>query len=390
GSAGGGIANFGGTVSVIRSTISGNNAHASGGGIANDSATDSTPGTLTVIDSTISNNIGRNGGINNPNGGMLTLKNTTVSGNQATIGSGGGILNGISATATITNCTIVGNHADVNGGGIDNSASPQGTVTIKNTIIAGNTAQIAAGSDHGPDCDGPLNSLGHNLVQNVTSALAATDITGSPAMLGPLAGNGGPTQTHALSPCSPAVDAGDDSVLTDPDLMIDQRGLTRKARAHVDIGAYELQGLTLTVGPSTIAAGTRQSPYSQSFQASGGMAPYSFSITAGSLPDGLTLSGDSITGTPADSGNFTLTILVSDSNGDTGCQQYTLVIAGFSLTHLVTNTNDSGPGSLRQAIEDSEAGDKVVFDASLHGQTITLTSGALNISQGGSGISINW
>src|SRR5262249_56536799 len=123
-------------------------------------------------------------------------------------------------------------------------------------------------------------------------------------VLGPLANKGGSTQIHALAPCSPAIDAGDDSVLTDPDLTIDQRDLPRKARAHVDIGAYELQGHTLTLAPSSIAGGTRESPYSQSFQASGGVAPYTFSITQGSLPDGVTLSGDSITGTPADSGTF--------------------------------------------------------------------------------------
>jgi hypothetical protein len=44
---------------------------------------------------------------------------------------------------------------------------------------------------------------------------------------------------------------------------------------------------------------------------------------------------------------------------------------------VVTNTNDSGPGSLRQALVDANDGDTIDFDSSLNGQTITLTSGQL-------------
>ena len=56
-----------------------------------------------------------------------------------------------------------------------------------------------------------------------------------------------------------------------------------------------------------------------------------------------------------------------------------LVAHAASLT--VTNTNDSGPGSLRQAIADAQAGDTITFASGLHGQTISLTSGQLAISR---------
>jgi hypothetical protein len=64
----------------------------------------------------------------------------------------------------------------------------------------------------------------------------------------------------------------------------------------------------------------------------------------------------------------------------------TLVSASFCLqasaaTITVLNTNDSGAGSLRQAISDSSSGDTINFDSSLNGQTITLTSGELLIDK---------
>src|SRR5436309_15597040 len=48
---------------------------------------------------------------------------------------------------------------------------------------------------------------------------------------------------------------------------------------------------------------------------------------------------------------------------------------------VVTNTNDSGPGSLRQALADANDGDTIDFDPSLNGQTVTLTSGQLNVDK---------
>src|SRR5262249_19080377 len=66
----------------------------------------------------------------------------------------------------------------------------------------------------------------------------ADSITGNP-MLGPLADNGGPTQTMALLPGSPAIDAGANSAAGLP--STDQRGLARIIGPPADIGAFELQ-----------------------------------------------------------------------------------------------------------------------------------------------------
>ncbi|HEU0208269.1 MAG TPA: hypothetical protein VFQ78_04745 [Candidatus Udaeobacter sp.] len=55
------------------------------------------------------------------------------------------------------------------------------------------------------------------------------------------------------------------------------------------------------------------------------------------------------------------------------------VITARPATITVTNTNDSGPGSLRQALADADDGDTITFDSALAGQTITLTTTELAI-----------
>src|SRR5438552_18703279 len=59
----------------------------------------------------------------------------------------------------------------------------------------------------------------------------------------------------------------------------------------------------------------------------------------------------------------------------------TLFSTGAALADTITviNTNDSGPGSLRQALVDANQGDTINFDSSINGQRITLTSGQLNV-----------
>lgn len=59
-----------------------------------------------------------------------------------------------------------------------------------------------------------------------------------------------------------------------------------------------------------------------------------------------------------------------------------MALNAVSATLTVTSSDDAGAGSLRQALADAATGDTVTFDASLHGSTITLTSGALSVMRG--------
>ena len=239
-SSGGGIFNRG-TLTLTNSTVSGNTADGAGGGISNS-------GEATLTNSTVSGNTAAQGG-GIENRGTLTLTNSTVTGNMSLAG-GGGILN-LSGTLTLTNSTVSGNTADGAGGGISNSGEAtltnstvsgnaaafdsggilhlDGPLTLKNSIIAGNSA---------PNCDGlAVTSLGNNIDGDSTCNLAGPDDQpGVDPLLGPLADNGGPTQTQALLAGSPAINAGDDTAA----LAIDQRGFPRVGVS--DIGAFEFQG----------------------------------------------------------------------------------------------------------------------------------------------------
>jgi hypothetical protein len=71
--------------------------------------------------------------------------------------------------------------------------------------------------------------------------------------------------------------------------------------------------------PSTLPAGIVGADYNQSLTASGGTPPYSFTNTAGSPPDGLSLSGSgSLSGTPSAIGTNTFSVTATDTNGCTG------------------------------------------------------------------------
>jgi hypothetical protein len=94
---------------------------------------------------------------------------------------------------------------------------------------------------------------------------------------------------------------------------------------------------TITVSPAGLPDGTVGSAYNQSITASGGTAPYSFAITAGALPAGVTLAaGGTLSGTPSAGGSFTFTVRATDSAGGvgpySGTRSYTLTISAPSMT----------------------------------------------------------
>jgi large repetitive protein len=90
---------------------------------------------------------------------------------------------------------------------------------------------------------------------------------------------------------------------------------------------------TLVVSPASLPNPAIGTAYSQTITASGGAAPYSFALTSGALPAGITLgSGGALTGTPTQVGSFSFTVTVTDNFGQVGSRAYTLVVGAPTLT----------------------------------------------------------
>src|SRR5579859_6520755 len=260
---GGGLATFqtGGSVLIQNTQIVSNTAQSYGGGVF----LYHTLAGATIEDSTIADNtaVSSNGGgvdFYKASGPAVVIRRTTISGNTAHSGAGI-LLYKVSAPLLIENTTISGNHALYLGGGVysersttgaiqdstiaGNTAANRGggiavltqTMPITDSIIAGNTALGLAASS---DLTGTF-ELRYDLVQ-ITGTAAITNAGGNlfglDPLLGPLADNGGPTQTRLPAANSPAVNAGDPAFAPPP--TTDQRGRPRLA-GRLDMGAVERQ-----------------------------------------------------------------------------------------------------------------------------------------------------
>lgn len=84
----------------------------------------------------------------------------------------------------------------------------------------------------------------------------------------------------------------------------------------------------LMVGPASLPDGVSATTYSQAIQASGGAAPYSYAVTAGGAPTGLTLSSAGVlSGVAGAAGNFNFTVTTTDSHGFTGSRAYSVTVS---------------------------------------------------------------
>jgi hypothetical protein len=270
-------------VSLAASTFSGNYASvrsdnsptppsrvtsAEGGGLWADF------GTLQLTNSTLArndvSNTGGDVGFTYAYGGGLyhagvgsTVTNVTVAGNYTVAVDkygqpsddqyGGGIyaLGQGAVTLALTNCTVADNRSVVGGGidfdGIIDPVNGTG-FRVLNTLVADNAAALV-----GPDVYGTADSLGTNLIGKAddSDGWLPSDLTGTAAnplaaRLGPLAHNGGPTQTIALLAGSPAIAAGTSAGAP----AADQRGVARGSPPC--IGAYEFVGTSPAAGDGLV------------------------------------------------------------------------------------------------------------------------------------------
>ncbi|MGE3735012.1 MAG: putative Ig domain-containing protein, partial [Blastocatellales bacterium] len=245
----------------------------------------------------------------NINGGnSATANGVTISGLNV---DGAGVVTAtIATTCGATNASFTLQVTDTGG------ASAQATLSVAmapNTppTLAYNSPQsISTGGSKiinpmtGPSDNGLINSI---VVQNV-----------SPAFSGSITVN--PQGVVSVSNASPA---GNYTVTI---RATDQCGAITNASFALNVSG---SCPAITVNPASLPNGTQGTTYNQTLTASGGAAPYSYIVSAGALPGGLSLAANgTLTGPLTASGTFNFTVKATDANGCFGTRAYTVTVNG--------------------------------------------------------------
>lgn len=336
---GGGI-NSPSHMDIIDCEISGNTASGSGGGLY---LSGSTGNLVSIVDSRISGNsstgqFDNGGGINLLSVSNLTLENTLVDGNSAEF-HGGGIYAGNGGTVEIFNSTFSGNSVSstnsLRGGGAvhldlrysnkiisstftgNSSASPalsfnsnfSGTFvpqTLENNILVGNTGQssslvyeynlindnLLAGSGNIMDSPAELQNLSYEFGSNNLYDQTAANVINLT-----LADNGGPTLTHALVDCSPAI-----NFIANPSANTPATDATGASRVdETDAGAVEFVGTptVITDHPEDVTINKTEQAVFTATATSPGTLNYQWQVNTGSgfsdITDDTNYSGSQTT-----------------------------------------------------------------------------------------------
>jgi hypothetical protein len=385
-------------------------------------------GRLTVSDSTLTGNLGSDGGAIDNNdatsGASLTVTDSTLTGNSAP--DGGAIDNddnggGSGGTVTITDSTFYDNSA-TDGGAIDNDDNngSGGSVTVSQSTLAGNAATqlgpeigtshyqsggsvyVAADIFDGSCTDdstgtGTWTDAGYNAATDASclgSSPAGTDaaVAGDDGDLGSFANYGGATETLALEPGNPAIGLipqgasittgpGNASAVSCP-VSADQRGTASGSGTACDAGAVQYIEQTLTFGAGIPTAAVVGQAGTTVTAASSSGLPAAFSVDSTTTHGACTVSGGSVAFAhpgscvidAAQGGNQNVAPAVIISKTITvGPASTTTGLSSSKATLTATVSSVAPGGGTPAGTVEFQAGNQIIGTASLSAGTAKLT-----------------
>ncbi|UKJ09251.1 putative Ig domain-containing protein [Solitalea lacus] len=150
------------------------------------------------------------------------------------------------------------------------------------------------------------------------------------------------------------------------------------AGPYTEISTYTFTVNSITITPPSLPEGREASPYNQSITASGGTAPYTYTITAGVLPAGLTLSSSgTLSGTPTSSGTSTFTVTATDASTGSGAPYKGSSVYTLSILTITAPTITIAPTSLTAATVASAYNQSITASGGTSPYTYAVTTGAL-------------
>jgi large repetitive protein len=414
---GGGIASLAGTVKVNNSTLSGNAANTgrgggiyinsgtftvtistiSGGGATTGGGINVNSGTLTVTSSTISGNSASTGGGIVNQTATVTIGNSIVSGNSESSGSdvngsysdSGGNLVSISPIdlaplgnyggPTQAMIPLPGSPA-ICGGTLANAAG----LTADQRGYPNTNATYPGYSNSAPCVDSGAVQTNYSMQLTTQPSNVAINTAMSPAPGVTLEESGTPfmvaatplpTVTVPLTLTGNGILANGSAAINDATGIATYSSLSINAAgtgdaltanlilnsasspaAELSVTSNNFNVIAITLSPAALPGAIVGTAYSQLLTATGGTSSYSYTVSNGNLPPGLTLNSNSglLSGIPTGGGFFNFTVQAEDSNSDTGSEVYSLNVAAPTIT-LVPTTLPSGTygASYNQAISAS-------------------------------------
>jgi hypothetical protein len=213
----------------------------------------------------------------------------------------------------------------------DNGA--QFTVLVSNTV--GSVTSNAAA----------LTVTAAPVAPSITTQPASQTVTAGQTASFSVAATGTTPLTYQWKKNSVAISGATSSSYTTSTTTSSDNGALFTVLVSNTVGSVTSNAAALTVNPppvqittGSLPAGQVQTAYSTTLQASGGTAPYTWSLLSGQLPNGLTLSSSSgtISGTPAVAALFNFTIQVRDTAGALASTGFSINIAAVAHWTVLT------------------------------------------------------